>query len=173
MTKGAAVELVPYDPDWPAAFQRIRGKLERLLAPYVVTIEHIGSTSIPGLTAKPLVDIDIILRHSDDVTPATQRLLDQNYEPRGNRYDDDVWAFMLRGGTPPERIYLCPPDNQTHQRRMIFRDHLRSHSDDRAAYSTLKQGLAEHYLDDGDRYTAEKRHFVDAIIEKALRASQG
>jgi GrpB-like predicted nucleotidyltransferase (UPF0157 family) len=173
VTKRTAVELVPYDPDWPAAFQRIRGKLERLLAPYVVTIEHIGSTSIPGLAAKPLVDIDIILCSSGDIAPATQLLLNQDYEPRGNRYDDDVWAFMLRGGTPPERIYLCPPDNQTHQRRVIFRDHLRSHPGDMAAYAALKQGLAEQYRDDGDRYTAEKRQFVDAIINKASHASQG
>jgi len=162
-----AVKLVPYDPDWPAAFQHIRDKLERLLAPYVVDIEHIGSTSIPGLAAKPLVDIDIILRSSDDVPPATQRLLDQDYEPRGNRYDDGVWAFMLRDSKPPERVYLCPPNNQTHERRMIFRDHLRSHPDDMAAYARLKRELAEKYRDNGDRYTAEKRHFVDAIIDKA------
>ena len=71
MTKGTTVELVQYDPNWPAAFRRIRDKLNRLLTPYVVDIEHIGSTSIPGLAAKPLVDIDIILRSSDDVPPAT------------------------------------------------------------------------------------------------------
>lgn len=162
-----AVELAPYDPAWPAAFERIRDKLERLLTPYVAAIEHIGSTSIPGLAAKPLVDIDIILRSSDDVPLATQHLLDQDYEPRGNRYDDDVWAFMLRDGKPPERIYLCPPNNQTHQRRVIFRDHLRSHPDDMAAYARLKLDLAEKHRRDGDRYTAEKRHFVDAIIDKA------
>ena len=167
MTKGTTVELVPYDPNWPAAFRRIRDKLERLLTPYVVDIEHIGSTSIPGLAAKPLIDIDIILRSSDDVPPATQLLLDQDYEPRGNRYDDDVWAFMLRDGKPQERIYLCPPNNQTHQRRIIFRDHLRSHPADMAEYAALKQELAAKFQHDGDRYTAEKRHFVDAIIDKA------
>lgn len=167
-----AVELVPYDPDWPAAFQRISDKLERLLTPYVVDIEHIGSTSIPGLAAKPLIDIDIILRSSDDVPPATQLLLDQDYELRGNRYDDDVWAFMLRDGKPPERIYLCLPNNQTHQRRVIFRDHLRSHPDDMAEYARLKLELAEKHRHDGDRYTAAKRHFVDAIIEKASATPQ-
>ena len=167
-----AVELVPYDPDWPAAFQRISDKLERLLTPYVVDIEHIGSTSISGLAAKPLIDIDIILRSSDDVPPATQLLLDQDYEPRGNRYDDDVWAFMLHDGKPPERIYLCPPNNQTHQRRVIFRDHLRSHPDDMAEYARLKLELAEKHRHDGDRYTAAKRHFVDAIIEKASATPQ-
>ncbi|MFK0162429.1 GrpB family protein [Rhizobium sp. NPDC090279] len=172
MIRKAAVELVPYDPSWPGDFKRIREKLERLLAPYVVTIEHIGSTSIPGIAAKPLIDIDIILRSSADVLPATQILLDQNYEPRGNRYDDDVWAFMRRDGKPPERVYLCPPSNQTHERRVIFRDYLRKHPAEAAAYAKLKLKLAEIHRHDGDRYTAEKRHFVNAIIEKASNPGQ-
>ncbi|MBB3452229.1 GrpB-like predicted nucleotidyltransferase (UPF0157 family) [Rhizobium sp. BK313] len=169
MTASNPVELVPYDPDWPVAFTRIREKLEGLLRPYVVTIEHVGSTSIPGLAAKPLLDIDIVLRGLDDVPAATQILLARNYEPRGNRYDDDVWAFMLRDGTPPERIYICPPDNLTHQRRIIFRDHLRSHPEAAAAYAALKQDLAAKFRYDGDRYTASKRAFVDTIIDRALR----
>lgn len=169
MTASNPVELVPYDPDWPVAFTRIREKLEGLLRPYVVMIEHVGSTSIPGLAAKPLLDIDIVLRGLDDVPAATQILLARNYEPRGNRYDDDVWAFMLRDGTPPERIYICPPDNLTHQRRIIFRDHLRSHPEAAAAYAALKQDLAAKFRYDGDRYTASKRAFVDTIIDRALR----
>ena len=168
MTASNPVELVPYDPDWPVAFTRIREKLEGLLRPYVVTIEHVGSTSIPGLAAKPLLDIDIVLRGLDDVPAATQILLARNYEPRGNRYDDDVWAF-IRDGTPPERIYICPPDNLTHHRRIIFRDHLRSHPEAAAAYAALKQDLAAKFRYDGDRYTASKRVFVDTIIDRALR----
>jgi GrpB-like predicted nucleotidyltransferase (UPF0157 family) len=172
MIGGSAVELVPYDPNWSEDFERIRDKLQRLLLPYVITIEHIGSTSIPGIAAKPLIDIDIILRSSADIPAATQRLLDQGYEPRGNRYDDDVWAFMLREGKPPERVYLCPPGNRTHERRVIFRDYLRAHPAEAAAYAKLKLKLAELHRHDGDRYTAEKRHFVDAIIEKAVGLKQ-
>ena len=167
-----AVELVPCDPRWPGDFERIREKLERLLAPYVVTIEHIGSTSIPGIVAKPLIDIDIILRSSADVPAATRILLEQNYEPHGNRYDDDVWAFMRRDGRPPERIYLCPPNNRTHERRVIFRDYIRAHPAEAAAYAALKLELAGMHRHDGDRYTAEKRHFVDAVIEKAVGQRQ-
>ena len=169
MTTSNPVELVPYDPDWPAAFIRIREKLEELLTPYAVTIEHIGSTSIPGLTAKPLIDIDIILRSRDDIPAATQILLALDYEPRGNRYDDDVWAFMMRDGKPPERIYLCPPNNATHQRRVIFSDHLRSHPVAAAAYAALKQDLAAKFRYDGDRYTAAKRDFIDVVIDQASR----
>lgn len=168
-----AVELVPYDPRWLEDFERISDKLQRLLAPYVMAIEHIGSTSIPGIAAKPLIDIDIILRSAADVPAATRILLVENYQPRGNRYDDDVWAFMRRDGRPPERIYLCPPDNRTHERRLIFRDYLRTHPAEAAAYAALKLELAQLHRYDGDRYTAEKRHFVDAIIEKASDKPKG
>ncbi len=168
MMAGTAVELVPYDRSWPEDFLRIRDKLDRLLSPHVLTIEHIGSTSIPGLTAKPLIDIDIVLRSPANIPAATQNLLGQGYEPRGNRYDDEVWAFILGNGRPPERVYLCPPNNRTHERRVIFRDYLRTHPADAAAYADLKLKLAEIHRHDGDRYTAEKRHFVDAIIEKAI-----
>lgn len=165
---GAVVELAPYDPSWPATFERIGKKLAKLLAPYILTIEHIGSTSIPGLVAKPLVDIDIVLRNSAYVPATTQILLDHGYEPRGNHYDDEVWAFLRRDGKPPERVYLCPPNNRTHENRVIFRDYLRAHPTEAAAYGKLKQELVEIHRHDGDRYTAEKRHFVNAVIEKAI-----
>lgn len=167
-----AVELVPYDPGWPRDFDRIRIGLEHLLAGYVVTIEHIGSTAIPGIAAKPLIDIDIILRSAADIPLATRILLKQGYEPRGNRYDDDVWAFMRRDGEPPERVYLCPPNNRTHERRMIFRDYLRAHPAAAVAYAKLKLELAGIHRHDGDRYTAEKRRFIDAIIAKAANSEQ-
>lgn len=170
---GSAVELVPYDRAWPEDFEHIREKLERLLAPYAVTTEHIGSTSVPGIAAKPLINVDIILRSAADIPVATQRLLDQGYEPRGNRYDDDVWAFMRRDGRPPERIYLCPPNNRTHEHRVIFRDYLRAHPAEATAYAALKLELAEIHRHDGDRYTAEKRHFIDAIMEKASNKPKG
>ncbi len=96
-------------------------------------------------------------------------LVAAGYQARGNRYDDDVWAFMLQGVEPKRRVYLCPPDNETHRRRLVFRDHLRSHADTALAYAVLKARLAEAYRYDGDRYTAEKTRFVDAIVDREDR----
>ncbi|MGO7036598.1 GrpB family protein, partial [Rhizobium ruizarguesonis] len=80
MTKHHAVELVPCDPQWPQAFQRIRGRLLALL-PQVLFIDHIGSTSIPGMIAKPLIDIDIVLPGPGHIEDATRVLLAEGYEP--------------------------------------------------------------------------------------------
>ncbi|MGR9296580.1 GrpB family protein [Rhizobium leguminosarum] len=167
MITHSPVELVPHDPQWPQAFQRIRDRLLTLL-PQALSIDHIGSTSIPGMTAKPLIDIDIVLPDLGHIEGATRVLLVEDYEPRGNRYDDEVWAFLSRGSVPAERVYLCPSGNGTHRNRLAFRDYLIAHPQAAADYAALKRRLAAEFRMDGDRYTAHKREFVDAIVARAL-----
>ncbi|MGO4481217.1 GrpB family protein [Rhizobium pisi] len=166
MTMQKPVELVSYDPQWPQAFRNIRARLLALL-PNALSIDHIGSTSIPGMAAKPLIDIDIVLPGLGHIEDATRVLLSQDYEPRGNRYDDEVWAFLSRGAEPAERVYLCPAGNGTHRNRLAFRDYLIAHPQAAADYAALKRRLAVEFRMDGDRYTAEKREFVDAIVARA------
>ncbi|WP_037094143.1 GrpB family protein [Rhizobium leguminosarum] len=161
------VELVPYDPQWPQAFRRIRDRLLVLL-PQALSVDHIGSTSISGMTAKPLIDIDIVLPGLGHIKAATDVLLAEGYEPRGNRYDDEVWAFLSRGLVPRERVYLCPAGNGTHRNRLAFRDHLIAHPEAAAEYAALKRRLAGEFRMDGDGYTAHKREFVDTIVARAL-----
>ncbi|MGM5056209.1 GrpB family protein [Rhizobium sp. 814_E9_N1_1] len=167
MIAHSPVELVPHDPQWPQAFQRIRDRLLALL-PQALSIDHIGSTSIPGMTAKPLIDIDIVLPDLGHIEGATRVLLVEGYEPRGNRYDDEVWAFLSRGSVPAERVYLCPSGNGTHRNRLAFRDYLIAHPQAAADYAALKRRLAAEFRMDGDRYTAHKLEFVDAIVARAL-----
>ncbi|TCA55452.1 GrpB family protein [Rhizobium leguminosarum bv. viciae] len=167
MITHSPVELVPHDLQWPQAFQRIRDRLLTLL-PQALSIDHIGSTSIPGMTAKPLIDIDIVLPDLGHIEGATRVLLVEGYEPRGNRYDDEVWAFLSRGSVPAERVYLCPSGNGTHRNRLAFRDYLIADPQAAADYAALKRRLAAEFRMDGDRYTAHKREFVDAIVARAL-----
>ena len=161
------VELVPNDPQWPQSFRRIRNRLLALL-PQALFIDHIGSTSIPGMIAKPLIDIDIVLPGLEHIEDATGVLLAEGYEPRGNRYDDEVWAFLSKGSVPAERVYLCPEGNGTHRNRLAFRDYLIAHPQAAADYAALKRRLAAEFRMDGDGYTAHKREFVDAIVAQAL-----
>ncbi|MBY3594704.1 GrpB family protein [Rhizobium bangladeshense] len=167
MTMHRPVELVNYDREWPVAFQRIRVKLAALL-PQALAIDHVGSTAIPDMTAKPLIDIDIVLPGLEHIESATQVLLSENYEPRGNRYDDQVWAFLSRDSLPAERVYLCPVGNGTHRNRLAFRDYLIARPEAAGEYAALKRRLAAEFKMDGDRYTAEKREFVDTVVTRAL-----
>ncbi|MBX4859504.1 GrpB family protein [Rhizobium sophorae] len=167
MTTHSPVELVPCDPQWPQAFRRIRDRLLALL-PQALSIDHIGSTSIPGMIAKPIIDIDIVLPGLGHIDGATRVLLAEGYEPRGNRYDDQVWAFLSRNLEPAERVYLCPTGNGTHRNRLAFRDYLVAHPLAAADYAALKRRLAAEFRMDGDGYTAHKREFVDATVARAL-----
>ena len=161
------VEIVSYDPNWPRLYASAEVALRAAIGSKVVTVDHVGSTAIPGMSAKPVIDIDITLCDLADVDEASARLIDAGYEPRGNRYGDEVWAFMMRTTTPNYRVYLCPPKNETHLRRLLFRDYLRHHTEAAEAYLVLKTKLALQYAHDGDLYTSEKRQFVADVVDKA------
>lgn len=161
------VEIVAYDASWPKHFLEIANELRHNLGANVLAIDHVGSTAVPGLAAKPVIDIDVTLPDMREIHAASAALVALGYEARGNRYDDDVWAFMRRSGTPQQRIYLCPPGNQTHARRLAFRNHLRLHVEAAAAYARLKYELAEKFPYDGDAYTAAKTEFVECLLGKA------
>jgi GrpB-like predicted nucleotidyltransferase (UPF0157 family) len=158
------VELVPYDANWINDFSAAEVLLRTTLGECVVAVDHVGSTAVPGLAAKPILDVDVTLSGLDDVPEASAALIDAGFEPRGNRYDDDVWAFLLKRPSPGIRAYLCPPANQTHDRRMLFRNYLRQHHDAALAYTALKRRLAEQFPYDGDRYTSEKSAFISEIV---------
>ena len=161
------VELVPYDQQWPSHFSAAAEWLRELLRDKVIAIDHIGSTAIPGMNAKPLIDIDVTLTDLDAVSAAATALVNAGFEARGNRYGDNMWAFLLKTFTPALRVYLCPPENETHLRRLLFRDHLRQHADLAAQYAELKKRLAREFPYDGDRYTAEKSAFIREVVERA------
>jgi GrpB-like predicted nucleotidyltransferase (UPF0157 family) len=163
------VELVPYDANWMNDFCAAEVLLRTALGKCVVAVDHIGSTAVPGLAAKPILDIDITLSDLGDVPGASADLITAGFEPRGNRYDDDVWAFLLKRPAPQIRVYLCPPSNPTHERRMLFRDYLRQHDEAAIAYSALKRRLAEQFPYDGDRYTSEKSAFISGIVRAAQK----
>jgi GrpB-like predicted nucleotidyltransferase (UPF0157 family) len=160
------VEIVAYNRDWQELFAQADAGLRHLLGAKVVRIDHVGSTAIPGMPAKPIIDIGVTVTGLHDIPAASVCLIDAGYEPRGNRYDEDVWAFLSPRSSTRLRVYLSPPGNQTHRRRLIFRDYLRSHDEAARAYADLKRQLAERFPYDGDRYTVEKSSFIADIVAK-------
>ncbi|MFB2551158.1 GrpB family protein [Ensifer soli] len=161
------VEIVAADPDWPAHFARIAADLRSLIGGSIITIDHIGSTAVPGMPAKPVIDIDVTVGTLEDIAAAGEALVATGYAPRGNRHDDGMWAFLDASATPGVRVYLFRPGNRTHQRRLVFRDRMRADPVAARAYAELKQALARAFPYDGDRYTQEKRVFIDAVVDGA------
>ena len=119
------VEIVDYDPSWPGQFVAERDALLALLGDLVDGVHHIGSTSVPGLAAKPKIDMDAVVR-LPDVMKAVERIRPAGFAFHGDPYGEGRWTFTHGYGSYGIRLYVCGPDNRAHIDRMLFRDWLRS-----------------------------------------------
>jgi GrpB-like predicted nucleotidyltransferase (UPF0157 family) len=159
-----AITIQDYDPRWPAQFAALRAQLATVLNELADAIEHIGSTAVPGLAAKPIVDIDVLLKPTAALPLVIARLAPLGYEHQGDLGVADREAF----GTPKSEIahhlYICPHSSVEYARHIIFRDHLRSHIEDANNYATLKRQLAARFATDREAYTQAKSEFVEKIL---------
>ena len=162
------VEVVDYDPSWPAQFTAERNGLLVLLGDLTDGIHHIGSTSVPGLAAKPKIDMDVVLRADDLIPEGIERVRATGmWDYHGDPYGDRRWIFT-RGRRRGTRLYLCGPDNEAHRKRLAFRDWLRGNPKDAAQYEALKRRLAAAADGDFAFYTEGKSAFVEEVLRKAL-----
>lgn len=165
------IRLVDYDPGWPALFQSRSADIAALLC-RPVDIHHIGSTSVPGICAKPKLDIDAVLSTTEDRLFATERLKENGYAFHGDPYGADRWTFTKDETPYGTRLYLCLPGNPAHRDRILFRDYLRLHPDAAADYTALKRQLIIEASGDWDHYTGGKSDFVAEILQRAVAEQQ-
>jgi GrpB-like predicted nucleotidyltransferase (UPF0157 family) len=156
-----------YDPDWPQLFERLRLRISVALGPIAAAIEHVGSTSVSGLAAKPTIDIDVLLRSAADLPLAIARLASIGYVHRGDLGVIGREAFRTPPNDLPHHLYVCPPENQEYRRHISFRDYLRAHSEDARRYASLKRELAARYGNDRETYNQGKSKFVEEILQRA------
>jgi GrpB-like predicted nucleotidyltransferase (UPF0157 family) len=161
----APIIIVPYDAAWPSMFDAERTLLEGRIARYIIGgLEHIGSTAVPELPAKPVIDIMVGVRSLEDSRPALPLL-----EPLGYcyfPYKSDVmhWFCKPSDEVRTHHLHLVPFSSRLWHERLRFRDHLRAHPEARAAYATLKQQLAARHRDDREAYTEQKTSFIQTIL---------
>lgn len=163
------VVIEDYNPLWPAQFETLRSRLATALNSLALAIEHVGSTAVPGLAAKPIIDTDVLLRLRDDLPPAIAALASIGYEHRGDLGITGREAFQAPAGNFYHHLYVCPPDSPEFRRHIAFRDHLRTHPVDASAYAHLKRELALRFRDDREAYNNAKREFVEGILRKSVR----
>jgi GrpB-like predicted nucleotidyltransferase (UPF0157 family) len=161
------VSVVDYDPEWPRVFQRIRLLILEILSGVVVEVEHVGSTSVPGLASKPVIDVDAVIANQSQVMVAIFRLQVAGYAYLGDLGINGREAFQAPAALPPHHLYLCRTGSRELSRHLAFRDYLRSHPDSAKAYAELKRSLADRYRDDGDAYTEAKSSFIEGVLLKA------
>jgi GrpB-like predicted nucleotidyltransferase (UPF0157 family) len=156
------VEVVDYDPAWPDHFRRLSTELKRVLGDKVVKIEHGGSTSVPGLAAKPIIDIWAALGfpiHSEDI----EAMAAIGYEYLGEAALEDQ-DFFVRLAEPVCHLHCYPAGHPEWNRHIAFRDWLRANPDGAAAYARLKRDLAIRFAADRLAYTEAKSDFIEAAL---------
>lgn len=157
--------VVDYDPMWPLEFEILRASVSVAVRDIAISIEHVGSTSVPGLAAKPVIDMDIVVAESD-VLHAIERLGEIGYTHRGDLGIPLREAFRSPPGSRPHHLYVCPSNSPALANHLALRDYLRGNADASRAYGALKKRLAAEFGDDIDGYVEAKTAFIVAVLKK-------
>ncbi|MEM9599251.1 MAG: GrpB family protein [Acidobacteriota bacterium] len=163
------VAIVPYDPAWPALFEQEARRLRSELNPRGV--HHIGSTGVPGLWAKPVIDVLVETHDLAKVDRAAPLLEARGYDARGEYGIPNRRYFSRLAMGPEPKIHLhCYPVGNPHvARHLRFRDFLRAHPEEAERYGALKRRLAQVHSTDRDAYQAAKKSFIDGVESAAER----
>ena len=157
-----------YDPIWAKDFIAIRDELNTVLKDLVLGIEHVGSTSVEGLSAKPIIDIDVIIQDRENLPDVISALQKIGYSHEGDQGIPGREAFKYEGKEHLRKHhrYVCAKDAEELRRHLAFRDYLRSNSDAVAEYSRIKEEGALLYPWDIDKYIEHKSPFIESIYKR-------
>jgi putative glutamine amidotransferase len=161
--------IAPYDPDWPSRFDAEAARIREALGDEVVRVDHVGSTSVPGLAAKPIVDIQVSVRSMVPRTAYVEPLMELGYRWALDAWTDEHEYFSRdRDGEQAIHVHVCAVGGEWEQRHLAFRDWLRAHPEDAVAYEALKRRLASRHPRDIFTYVDGKTAFIRGIEARAL-----
>lgn len=166
------VVVVPYDPAWPATFELLRERIAPAVGDRAVGIEHVGSTAVPGLAAKPIVDLDVVIRHDDDVPEVAARLAGLGYAYLGELGIAARHAFRAAPDSPRHHLYVCAAGSAPLRAHLALRDALRDDPELAAAYGALKYDLAKRFRFDIDAYVDGKTAFITQALLDARKGKR-
>jgi len=162
------VVVLPYDEAWKKDFEEIKAELMAVLGGLVLSVEHVGSTSVPGLAAKPIIDIDVVIEDTDCFEKVKTALETIGYQHEGDLGIPDREAFKYDGKEHLRKhhLYVCAKDSDELKRHLSFRDYLRTHPEAVKEYGRIKEEGARLYPNDIDSYIEYKAPFIENIYEQ-------
>jgi GrpB-like predicted nucleotidyltransferase (UPF0157 family) len=166
------IDIVDADARWPAQFDELANRISRTLGDRVLALEHVGSTSVPDLAAKPIIDIDLTVSDASDEAAYLPPLGAVGFvltirEPRWHQHR------LMVAASPPANLHVWSPDSPEAIRHLMFRDWLREHPDDRRRYAATKRTAADAANADGEtvmEYNLRKQPVVRDILDRIFRA---
>ena len=159
----AKVMVLSYDAAWKNAFEAIRSESADALGALAIGIEHVGSTSVEGLSAKPCIDLDVVIRDRADLDAVVGRLGAIGYFHEGNLGipGREAFGYTDKPHLMKHHLYVCSADSEELRRHLVFRDFLRSHPEAAAEYGEVKMRAAELFPNDIDGYIAYKSPCIE------------
>ena len=166
--KTKRVVVVPYDEEWKNAFEEIKSEIEAEIGDLILGIEHIGSTSVTGLFAKPCIDIDVIIKDYSVFEKIVEKLALIGYIHEGDLgiKDREAFRYSNKPHLMLHHLYVCPQYSEELRRHITFRDYLRQNPEAVKKYSSVKEKAAELFFDDIDKYIEYKTPCIEELYSK-------
>ncbi|MFW6064326.1 MAG: GrpB family protein [Candidatus Natronoplasma sp.] len=172
------IKLVEYDPAWLENFERLKSIYLESLGDKLIKVEHVGSTAVPGLCAKPQLDIDLVIEDYSSFEDVIHALAELGYEYQGDFGIEGREAFGREDRLAPwdgsnsrkqsHNLYVCPKNSRELRRHLAFRDRLREDEECRKRYADLKRRLVRKYRDNREAYTEGKTKFIERVLEEIM-----
>jgi GrpB-like predicted nucleotidyltransferase (UPF0157 family) len=162
------VIVLPYDSAWKSAFEEIKKEIECALEGLMLGIEHVGSTSVEGLSAKPCIDIDVIIRDYSVWDAVVERLKTIGYIHEGDLgiKDREAFKYENKPHLQTHHLYVCPKYSAELHRHITFRDFLRGHADAVKRYSSVKETAAKLFPNDIEQYMKYKSTCIEELYRQ-------
>ena len=157
------VLVKPYDPEWLQEYFREEGRLKDALGEWILDIQHVGSTAVPGLASKPIIDIGIAIQNFDNGFDMIPGMSELGYNFRGE-VGVPGRHFFIHGRPRTHHVHMNEISSDDWRNRIAFRDYLRANSDSANQYADLKTGLALEFPNDIASYSAGKGEFIQNIL---------
>ena len=165
--KTAKVTVLPYDNAWKRQFEDIKKEIEAAVGDLIIGIEHVGSTSVEGLCAKPCIDIDVVIKDYGMFEAVVRGLASIGYQHEGDLGIKGREAFRYSGKPHLQKhhLYVCPADSEELRRHIVFRDFLRNHPEAAEEYGKIKKTAAALFPDDIEKYMAYKSPHIEELYK--------
>lgn len=168
------IEVLPYDPAWPLQYEAARDAILKAIGVFVLRIEHIGSTAVPDLAAKPVIDILVgvnRLEEAPDFLPPLYPLGYTYIPEHEDLFPERRYLHRIVNNAHTHHLHIVEAQSEFFRVQLLFRDYLRTHPEEARRYAALKQRLAQEYRLDREAYTDGKSGFIKEILVQASRST--
>ena len=161
------VVVLPYDRTWKFAFEEIKREIEGAIGDLIIGIEHVGSTSVEGLSAKPIIDIDVVIKDYSTFEAVVNKLESIGYIHEGNLgiKDREAFKYSDKPHLQQHHLYVCPQQSEELYRHITFRDFLRSNPEAVKKYGAVKEKAAQLFPDNIEKYIEYKSPCIEELYK--------